>query len=113
MRFLALLAHAARRMIAQPGPRRTLLFLGAIFLLLWLAFFDSHSIVRRASWYAEHRAIEQENARMQQEVDALNAKIEAGLSDEVVEQIAREHYGMRREGETVYRVKRSDEGETE
>ena len=35
---------------------------------------------------------------------ATQARIDRGLDDTTVEQVAREQYGMRRPGETVYRV---------
>ena len=78
-------------------------------LALWLAFFDSHSLARRVSWHHEHARLAAENAALRAEIEQLEARLDAGISDEVIEQIAREQYGMRRPGETVYRVKESPE----
>lgn len=87
---------------------RRLLVAIATFTLLWLAFFDSHSLVKRFSWHQEHAELHAENEALLAEIERLEREIEKGLSDEVVEQIAREHYGMRRPGEIVYRVKAGD-----
>lgn len=84
--------------------RRGALLVGVFVAAVWFAFFDSHSLVQRVQYYTEHRALTSENARLQTEIDALQRDIDAGLSDEIVEQVAREQYGMRRPGETVYPV---------
>lgn len=73
-------------------------------LLLWIAFFDSHSLLRRYQWHREYDRLTRENERLRQQIDTLQARIDRPLSDEVVERIAREAYGMKRPGETVYRV---------
>lgn len=76
----------------------------AVLLLLWITFFDSHSLLRRYSWHAEHERLQQENARLEAQIDELQKQLARPLSDETVERIAREEYGMSRPGETVYRV---------
>ena len=93
-----------RERFLGPRARRRALILGAIGLGLWVAFLDSHSLVRRAQYYVEHRTLAAENAALQGEIDKLEERVEAGLSDGLVEEIAREQYGMRRPGETVYPV---------
>lgn len=87
--------------------RRLLLSIGT-FTLLWIAFFDSHSLVKRFSWHQEHAELRANNDALLTEIERLEREIDKGLSNEVVEEIAREHYGMRRPGETVYRVKADD-----
>jgi cell division protein FtsB len=75
-----------------------------IFLLLWIAFFDSHSLIRRYRWHAEYERLQQENQRLQRETERLRQELAEPLTDERIEEIAREEYGMIRPGETVYRV---------
>ncbi|MEZ4700333.1 MAG: septum formation initiator family protein [Rhodothermales bacterium] len=91
-----------------PRSRRNAVIAGVSFVLIWVTFFDSHSLLRRARWQMEYRALVEENARLQVEIDSVSSAIEAGLTDEIVEQIAREEYGMRRPGETVYRIKETE-----
>ena len=71
---------------------------------LWLTFFDSHSILQRVRWHHEYVQLSEENEALQGEVEALEEALSQPVTDEVIERIAREEYGMRRPGETVYRV---------
>lgn len=84
--------------------RRPLIGIVVLVAALWFAFFDSHSLARRLAWHHEYRQLSAENAQLQQEIDLLEARLDQPLSDEVIEKIAREQYGMRRPGETVYRI---------
>lgn len=90
-------------MTIRPAFRR-LLVLGLLALAVWLGFFDSHSVARRVGYWRELDGLREENARLEEENMALAARVRAGLSNETVEKVAREAYGMRRPGETVYRV---------
>jgi cell division protein FtsB len=71
---------------------------------IWLMFFDSHSLIKRVTWHREYVQLREENAALEEQIKALDERMEQGISDEMVEQIAREQYGMQRPGETVYRV---------
>lgn len=84
--------------------RRWLLVGVAVVLLLWITFFDSHSLIRRYQWHTEHDRLTQENRELRARIEALETQLEQPLSDEVVERIAREEYGMKRPDETVYRI---------
>jgi cell division protein FtsB len=88
----------------QPAWRRRLLYVGLGLAVGWLAFFDSHSLLRRVTYAHRLHTLQAENARLQAENEALQARLAAGLSPALVERVAREQYGMRRPGETVYRV---------
>lgn len=94
--------HEKRRL------RNRILVCAGLLLALWLAFFDSHSLLKRVTWHQEFTELREENARLSTEIDRLEEEVIKGLSDEAVEEIAREEYGMRRLGETVYRVHRTD-----
>ena len=99
---------ALRTLLAQPAWRRRLLFLGLGLLVGWIAFFDSHSLLRRVTYTHRLHTLQAENAQLRSENEALQRQLAAGLSPALVERVAREQYGMRRPGETVYRV---NEGE--
>ena len=100
-----------QQVITSPQLRRRLLLLGIALAGVWLMFLDSHSLLRRFEYYADYRALTEENNAMQADIDRLEEQVDAGLSDEVVEEVAREQYGMRRDGETVYPVDDTSEGE--
>ncbi len=92
---------------AAPPRRRLRRPLVAMVLLLgalWFTFFDSYSLVKRVRWHSEYTRLSQENVHLRHEVDILEERLKNPLPDEVIEKIAREQYGMRRPGETVYRV---------
>jgi cell division protein FtsB len=83
---------------------RWLLAIGAALVLVWVAFFDSHSLIKRIRWHHEHEHLSAENERLRQQIETLQYKLQQPLSDDVVERIAREAYGMRRPNETVYPI---------
>ena len=88
----------------SPRFRRRLALAGVLGLILWVAFFDSHSVWRRASYARELDRLTKENAALAAENSVLEVRLERGLDDATVERVAREQYGMRRAGERVYRV---------
>lgn len=75
-----------------------------VWLLFQFVWFDSYSWFRYQEWKKEHEQITTENVQLQAEIKQLQALLETPPSDEMIEKIAREQYGMRREGETVYRI---------
>ena len=82
------------------------LIVGAgVVLLIWITFFDSHSLLKRYRWHQEYEAVTAENEALRQRIQALEEKLGQPLSDDVVERIAREEYGMKRPGETIYRIR--------
>jgi cell division protein FtsB len=93
----------------QPGRmKRWLLAAGAMFLLIWFVFLDSHSLTSRIEWHRERARLERENAVLSAQIADVEARLSRRLSDEEVERIAREEYGMSRPGEVVYRVEIDD-----
>jgi cell division protein FtsB len=89
------------------GLRWWLLGGAVLLLLVWIGFFDSHSLLRRYRWHQEHDRLTQENKQLRQDIQRLREKLDRPLSDSLVERIAREEYGMKRPNETVYRLKES------
>jgi cell division protein FtsB len=76
----------------------------ALLLLVWITFFDSHSLLRRYQWHQELDRLTRENQQLREDIRRLERKLDRPLSDKDVEEIAREQYGMKRPGETVYRL---------
>ena len=93
-----------RERLLGPLARRRAVIALLVGLGLWVAFLDSHSLLRRALYARDLAQVEAENAELARENEHLRRQIDAGLDAETVEQVAREQYGMRRPGETVYRV---------
>ncbi len=86
---------------------RRLLLVGGIvaaWLLLQFIWFDSYSWIRYQEWQQEHEHLVEENEQLQTEITELQTILQTPPSDALIEKIAREQYGMRREGETVYRI---------
>ncbi len=76
----------------------------AVLTIVWVAFFDSHSLLKRAQWHWEAQSLRAENDGLREDIQSVDRQLEALESNETVEEIAREEYGMHRPGETVYRV---------
>ncbi len=94
-------ADAPRRRLQGP-----LIVVMVLLAALWFTFFDSHSLVKRVRWHQEVARLAEENEALQQQIEILEARLAEPVPDEVIEKIAREEYGMRRPGETVYRVEK-------
>ncbi|HYE57825.1 MAG TPA: septum formation initiator family protein [Rhodothermales bacterium] len=92
------MSHVARRF------PRWLIAAPLALVAVWVLLLDSHSVLRRVQWARELSQLEANNRRLQEEIESLEQQIPHAHEPEVVERIAREQYGMRRPGETVYRV---------
>jgi len=91
-------------LISRPRLRRRLILIGLLALAAWVALLDSHSLARRITYARELRTLTRENQELERANAAMEGRIEGGLSPATVEHVAREQYGMRRPGETVYPV---------
>lgn len=86
--------------------RSFLLSILAIFIILWIGFFDTFSLWNRLQLEREKRSLIKKTEQLVAETEALQLRIESLRNNPaLVERIAREQYGMRRPGETVYRIK--------
>jgi len=79
------------------------------FFVLWFAFFDTYSLLTRYQLHTQKNDLIERTEELQQKSEELRQKIESLESNpDLLEKIAREEYGMRKPGETVYRIKTAD-----
>ncbi|SMO34097.1 FtsB family cell division protein [Fodinibius sediminis] len=75
-------------------------------VFIWFAFFDTYSIWTRIELNHRLEELQTKKKELQQETLILKDKIEDLETDPaLLERIAREEYGMKKEGETVYKIK--------
>lgn len=89
--------------------RKAILWTVAAGALASFVFLDSHSLLKRMTWRSEYLEVREDNEKLRRDIAELEKEVSEGLSDEAVEKIAREEYGMRRPGETVYPVATPDD----
>jgi cell division protein FtsB len=91
---------------AAKNKKRTLLIVLTFFFVLYLLF-DNKGIVKRIQLEREHTEWQQKVRGDSAESKHLQEQIKALEGDKkTIEKTAREKYGMAREGETVYQVKK-------
>ncbi len=71
-------------------------------VLIWLLFFDSHSVLSRVQLHREQSALQADNQELKARILELEELLGHSLTAEEVEKIAREQYGMSKDGETIY-----------
>ena len=84
--------------------RSVLLGGAALLVLIWVVFFDSHSILSRVQLMAERSELQADNGELKARIAELEEKLSRPLTPQEIEEFAREQYGMSREGETVYPI---------
>ncbi len=86
--------------------RRSLLFFVLlVMLILWFGFFDTYSLRTRILLENEKKELIKETERLQAETMEYQQKLDSLESNpQLLERIAREEYGMRKPGETIYRI---------
>lgn len=81
----------------------------ATFVVTWFTFIDTYSLMTRWDLYSEKKELQERTTEMNMQSEELKVKIENLDNDPaLLEKIAREEYGMRKPGETVYKVKREN-----
>jgi cell division protein FtsB len=91
---------------AVKNKKRTSILLISIVLIVYLTF-DNKGVIARVRLETQKRQLEQKIVEAEAETKQLHAQIKALQGDkQTIEKIAREKYGMARDGETIYRVKK-------
>jgi cell division protein FtsB len=76
------------------------------FVAIWFLFIDTYSVLTRIQLNQKKTDLIEQTRQIEEETAALNAKIEnLENNPDLLEKIAREEYGMRKPGETVYIIK--------
>ena len=79
------------------------------FLFIWFAFIDTYSLWTRIELMQRKQELKSKTKQLEAETAALKEKIDNLETDStLLERIAREEYGMRKEGETVYKIRKND-----
>lgn len=76
------------------------------FIFIWFAFIDTYSIWTRITLDQRKSDLKEKTEILKAETVELKQKIENLKNDPaLLERIAREEYGMKKEGEKVYKIK--------
>jgi cell division protein FtsB len=82
--------------------------LGGI-IVVWFTFIDTYSIWARIELNQRKAELKEKKEQLKNETQVLKQKIENLETDPfLLERIAREEYGMKKKGETVYKIKEVD-----
>mgnify|MGYP000721603199 CR=1 FL=1 len=81
----------------------------AAFVIVWFTFIDTYSLKTRWDLHSQKEELKERTEKLNAESEELKEKINELENDPaLLEKIAREEYGMRKPGETVYKVKRKN-----
>jgi cell division protein FtsB len=76
------------------------------FLAVWFLFIDTYSLYTRFELYQRKQDLEKRTEQIREETGILEEKLDKLKNNPgLLEKIAREEYGMRKPGETVYIIK--------
>lgn len=76
------------------------------FIFIWFAFIDTYSIWTRITLDQRKAELKEKTEILKAETVELKQKIENLKTDPaLLERIAREEYGMKKEGEKIYKIK--------
>lgn len=85
-----------------------LMILGG-FVFIWFAFIDTYSIWTRIRLSQRENNLKAKTEKLKVETAILKQKIKALKNDPaLLERTAREEYGMKKEGETIYKIKETE-----
>lgn len=78
-------------------------------MMIWFTFIDTYSIWTRVELNQRKTELKEKKQQLKSETETLKKNIENLETDPfLLERIAREEYGMKKEGETVYKIKEVD-----
>jgi len=75
-------------------------------VLVWFLFIDTYSLLARYQLNDRKETLKAKTEQLEAETEKIIQKIDHLSHDPaLLERIAREEYGMKKEGETVYKIK--------
>lgn len=89
--------------------KSVLIGLLSAFVIVWFSFVDSYSLTTRWELSSKKENLKARTEQLNKDSKELIKKIESLKEDTaLLEKIAREEYGMRKPGETVYKIRREN-----
>lgn len=81
----------------------------AAFIIAWFLFFDTHSLLTKVQLEIQKKELIERTKEFEERTAELEKKIDdIQKNPDLLEQIVREDYGMRKPNETVYKIERVD-----
>jgi cell division protein FtsB len=85
--------------------RKLIVILSLFVVLIYLAVFGNKGIIQRVKLEKEKKQLEHQLIEEVKRTDELQKEIEnLHNSDETIEKVAREKYGMTKDGEKIYKI---------
>lgn len=76
------------------------------FVVLWFSFFDTYSLLTKFQLESQKKELIEKTKDLDYKTKELEQKItDLKENSDLLEKIAREEYGMRKPGETIYKIK--------
>lgn len=86
--------------------KSVLLGLLAAVVVIWIAFIDTYSVLTRVQLEWRKAELIEETHQLEIRKEQLQKSLQEISGDKALEKIAREEYGMRKPGETVYKIEK-------
>jgi len=76
------------------------------FVVIWFSFFDTYSLWTRYQLYRRYNHLKHKTKQLKSDTRMLKQKIDSlNNNPALVKRLAREKYGMKKKGETIYKIK--------
>jgi cell division protein FtsB len=86
--------------------KKVLLVLLGGFIFIWVAFLSTYSLLARYKLHRRYKHLQKQTRQLQADTKTLKQKIDKLKTDPALtKRLAREKYGMKKPGETVYKIK--------
>ncbi|MCS6917351.1 MAG: septum formation initiator family protein [Chitinophagales bacterium] len=98
-----------KRLPSLPSWLRNRYVLVLLAFLIWMLFLDRNNLLSQFRLYNKLRSYEQKQAYYEKEIEHLKTQKEALMTQPgKLEQVAREHFMMKRENEDLYLIRKEE-----